>query len=121
MELFRCIFINQMFKTMKSLPFLLSAGLIVISLVACKKSQKVTVNCDGSTPTYNSYVKGIVNSNCTSCHSSYSTYAGLSAITSNGKFEKEVLINQTMPDGGSLTQDELNKLQCWVNNGFPEN
>lgn len=106
---------------MKRLPFLILAGLTVVTLAACKKNQKVSVSCDGSTPTYNSYVKGIINSNCINCHSGYSTYSGLSTITSNGKFEKEVLVNQTMPDGGSLTQDELNKLQCWVNNGFPEN
>lgn len=91
----------------------------VLIIVSCKKKNNVT--CDGSTPTYNSYVQGIVNANCVSCHSNYSTYSGLSSITTNGKFEKEVLINQSMPKGGSLSADELSKLQCWVQNGFPEN
>lgn len=97
----------------------IALGLTAVSMVACKKNQKVT--CDGSAPTYDSYVQSVVNSNCISCHSNYSTYSGLSSVTSNGKFEKEVLVNRTMPEGGSLTQDELNKLQCWVENGFPEN
>lgn len=104
---------------MRKSRILLAALLLSATVIGCKKTQKVT--CDGSAPTYNSYVKSIVDSKCVSCHGSYSTYTRLSSITSNGQFEKEVLINQTMPEGGSLSQDELNKLQCWVENGFPEN
>ena len=104
---------------MNRVPYLLALGLIVVSLVACKKTQKVT--CDGSAPTYTSYVKTVVDNNCVSCHGGYSTYTGLSSITSSGQFEQFVLVKQSMPQSGSLTQDELNKLQCWVDNGFPEN
>ena len=104
---------------MKKFHFLIVTFIISVALLSCKKTQKVT--CDGSTPTYNSFVKSIVDSKCVSCHGSYSTYQGLSSITTNGEFEKEVLINQSMPEGGSLSQDDLNKLQCWVENGFPEN
>ncbi len=104
---------------MNRMTFLVAAGMIAVSVIGCKKKQKVT--CDGSAPTYNSYVQSVVNSNCVSCHGSYSTYNGLSSITSNGQFEQYVLINQSMPQNGSLSQDELNKLQCWVDNGFPEN
>lgn len=94
---------------------------IVLALFLSNCKKKSSITCDGSAPTYNSYVKAIVDANCVSCHGSYSTYVGLSTITSNGKFEKEVLTYRTMPKGGSLTDDQLTKLQCWVNNGFPEN
>lgn len=104
---------------MKISRVLLTAFLLSSLLIACRKTEKVS--CDGSAPTYNSFVKNLVDSKCVSCHSSYSTYQGLSSITSDGKFEKEVLINQTMPDGATLTQDDLSKLQCWVDNGFPQN
>lgn len=93
--------------------------ILIASITSCKKKNNVT--CDGSTPTYNSYVQGIVNNNCIGCHSNFGTYSGISTVTSNGKFEKEVLIDQRMPKGGSLSEDELSKLQCWVQNGFPEN
>jgi hypothetical protein len=104
---------------MKKSGLLLAALLVSAATIGCKKTQKVS--CDGSAPTYESFVKNLVNTKCVSCHGSYSSYQGLSSITSSGLFEKEVLINQTMPEGGSLSQDELNKLQCWVDNGFPEN
>ena len=90
-------------------------------IVGCKKKEsKVTPICDGSSPTYASFVSGLIASKCASCHD-YSTYAKLSVITSNGKFKSEVLDKQTMPQGGSLSESELNKLQCWVENNYPEN
>ena len=106
---------------MKKSHFLLLFAFALLAVVACNKSKKIQVSCDGSSPTYNSFVKDVVNSNCISCHSGYSTFAGLSTITTNGRFEKYVLVDQTMPESGSLSQDVMNKLQCWVNNGFPEN
>jgi len=97
-------------------------GLAVLLPMSCNKaSGKLTPKCDGTTPTYTSTVKTIIDDNCISCHSAYSSYSGLNSITSNGQFEKHVLTKQDMPDGGSLSQDQLNKLQCWVENGFPEN
>jgi hypothetical protein len=50
-----------------------------------------------------------------------STYSGLSTYLNDESFTKEVLANQTMPESGSLDAATLNTLQCWVNNGFPEN
>ena len=92
-----------------------------LGATSCKKSKKkVTPVCDGTNATYNNTVKVIVNSSCVSCHSGYSTYSGLSTITTNGKFTQHVLTNQDMPQGSSLSSDQLNKIQCWVNNGYPQ-
>lgn len=101
---------------------LLVAGLSIgLGATGCKKSKKkVTPVCDGTNATYNNTVKAIVNSNCVSCHSNYSSYSGLSGITSNGQFAQHVLTDQDMPKGSSLTSDQLNKIQCWVNNGYPQ-
>jgi uncharacterized membrane protein len=88
---------------------------------SCNKSKKkVTPVCDGTNATYNNTVKSIVNSSCVSCHSNYSSYSGLSSITSSGQFTKHVLTDQDMPKGSSLSSDQLNKIQCWVNNGYPQ-
>jgi len=98
-------------------------GILMTSfVVACRKNKnKITPVCDGTNATYNSTVKAIVNASCVGCHSSYSTYSGLSSITSNGQFNSHVLKDQDMPKGATLTADQLNKLQCWLEAGFPEN
>lgn len=94
--------------------------LALILVVSCKKNKsKVTPVCDGSAPTYTSFVSSFVQNNCASCHD-YSTYAKLSTIINNGQFKTEVLDRQTMPQGTSASESDLNKLQCWVENGYPE-
>ncbi len=62
------------------------------------------------------------------CHSSgskrgdFTSYDGLKPDLDNGNFEKEVLIDQRMPRGSqTLTQEQINTIQCWVDNGYPEN
>ena len=94
----------------------------IIVIVSCKKSDPV---CDGSQPTYQSVVKSIIDNNCLSCHGSgssrnFTTYQGLKLFLDNGRFRKLVLQDQTMPKGpAKLSQDELNKIQCWVDTGYP--
>ncbi|MBL0316874.1 MAG: hypothetical protein IPP69_14355 [Flavobacteriales bacterium] len=99
-------------------------------LISCKKeSSKKTPTCDGSHPTYNSAIKSIINGNCNSsgCHNAgssngdFTSYSGLAPYLNNGSFKREVLTNQTMPENGSLSQTQLNSIQCWVNDGYPEN
>jgi hypothetical protein len=96
---------------------------VVIFTAGCKKEskKKLTPVCDGTAATYNSTVKAIINGNCLGCHSGFSTYNGLSSVTANGQFKQHILIDQDMPKDGSLTQDQLNKIQCWVEAGYPEN
>ncbi|MDP4797829.1 MAG: hypothetical protein NWR50_03110 [Crocinitomicaceae bacterium] len=95
--------------------------LVISTFTFCKKSKNnITPVCDGSNPTYTNFVADLIASKCASCHD-YSTYAKLSAITSNGQFTNTVLTDQTMPKNNSISEADLNKLQCWVENGFPEN
>jgi hypothetical protein len=110
-------------------PFLLTvASLSAASLLIVSCGDKLDPVCDGSTPVYNVEVKPIITSNClgSSCHGAgspdgdFTTFAGISTVTSNGKFTTQVLDRQTMPQNGTLTQAEINTLQCWANNGFKE-
>lgn len=104
---------------MKYLSFVvLLAGTI---LIACKKDDKFVPVCDGSNPTYDANIATIINQNCVSCHSQYNTYSGLSNIINSGAFEREVLNDQTMPQGSNLSEAQLNQIKCWVENGYPEN
>ena len=92
---------------------------------SCKKKNKVT--CNGTNPKYNTEIKTLIDNNCMPCHgpggdeTDYSTYAKISPILSNGKFEKEVLTKQTMPTNKSFSNDELSAIQCWVDNNYLEN
>ncbi len=98
---------------------LILGGLIFVS---CKKNtNNITPACDGSSPTYDSFVQAVISSNCVSCHSDMASYSGLSAYLNDGTFTKEVMTDQTMPESGPLDAATLNTLQCWVDNGFPEN
>lgn len=101
---------------------LLFAG-VVYTGQACNKNKKtkLTPVCTGGTATYTANVKSIIDSKCVSCHSGYSSYAGLSGIIGNGQFKTHVLTDQDMPKDGSLTQDQINTIQCWVNAGYPQN
>jgi hypothetical protein len=93
-----------------------------ILLLACKKEENQFVPvCDGSAPTYDADIAAIINQNCVGCHSQYATYSGLSNVLNSGAFEREVLIDQTMPQNASLSEAQLNTIKCWVDNGYPEN
>jgi hypothetical protein len=113
----------------KVLLLLFTGILIAAAVPSCKKNKKLTPKCDGSHPTYNSGIKTIIDNNCTgsSCHANgspygiFTNYQGLQPFISNGTFKRDVLDKQIMPKNKNLSQDELNKIQCWVDNGFPEN
>lgn len=102
---------------------MIAAALCVVS---CQKSQKHVPTCDGSNPTFVSQVEAIVEDNCYACHSAgsgntvYTSYEDMEYSFTDGSFESEVLSKQTMPEGKSLTNAQLDLLRCWVDNGFPK-
>ena len=108
--------------------------IIVISIFvlanACKKDDTGTPVCDGSMPTYEVEIQSILNEYCTNlaCHGlgsiygDFTSYNGISGNLFNGSFERQVLIDKTMPRGSSfLTQAELNLIRCWADNNYPRN
>lgn len=103
-------------------------GCALICVASCKKD-KLDPVCDGSEPTFEDGISTIINANCmgSSCHGAgssrgdFTSYAKMEAFLNNGSFEREVLDDQTMPQGGDLTQNEINSIQCWVDNNYPEN
>ena len=102
---------------------------IVMPLVLTQCAKTGSIVCDGPAPAYSSDVQSIIQSSCAiaGCHGSgsgngdYTTYNGLAPELSNGRFEREVLINRTMPQGSRLSTSQLQTLQCWFDDGFPNN
>lgn len=98
--------------------------------------------CDNLSATYNGAVKGIINGTCAydGCHNGtsllipdaatdFTTYSGLQASLNASKFGQRALVDKDMPNASfvppgfptSLTDDQLAILQCWADNGYPEN
>ena len=104
----------------------LFAGIALISAVlfftifSCKKAN--VPKCDGTNSSYNSNMKTIINANCTSsaCHPTYITYTGIKGVLDNGSFKSRVISQKDMPKGSSLSADNLNKIQCWIDAGYPQ-
>lgn len=92
-------------------------------LSSCNKSTTTTTaTCDGTSSTYNSNMKAIVDANCTSsgCHPTYNSYQGIKSILENGQFTSHVLTSKDMPRNSTLSSDQLNKIKCWADAGYPE-
>jgi len=95
-----------------------------ILVSSCRKKPK----CDGTNSTYNSNIKTIIDSHCTnpSCHGSgspngdFRTYNGIKPKLTSGAFKEQVLDKRTMPQGSSLSKDELSKIACWSDHDYPE-
>ncbi len=108
---------------MKTIGLYSTIFLLVSSFIfsSCNKS-KTTLTCDGTVSTYNSNIKSIIDASCTesSCHPAYKTYDGIKSVLNSGAFKSQVLTNQSMPRGSKLSSDQLNKIQCWADAGFPE-
>jgi cytochrome c553 len=76
------------------------------------------------TITFSENVKSIIEANCVQCHGSggnvpnLTTYSGISA---NASFVKAETSSRRMPQGGSLTNDEIAAIACWVDAGALNN
>ncbi len=123
---------------MKFFRFLLLIALVPTIVISCDKDDDM---CEA---TYDTNVKPIIEAACSysGCHSGgdasmwvpdgskdYTTYAGMLDNLNNGLFKERTLDSLNMPDPmfvpdnypETLTQEELDILACWIDNGFPEN
>lgn len=98
-----------------TLTFLLIFG-------ACKKkdstkSSSYTPSCSG-TKSYLVDVKPLMQSYCVSCHSNYNSYT---TVKSSSSSIRNSIVNGSMPQGSSLTDDQKNNIVCWIDAGAPNN
>ena len=118
--------------------FLVMSSVIVLAFIgSCSKDKTedpTTNTCtyDAAQLKYNGFIKDIINTRCANnvaCHGTpqqqnaggaYATYADVKAKVDNGSFANRVFVLKDMPQGSSLPECELKKLQDWVNAGAPE-
>lgn len=115
-------------EVMKRIVLIVSSTTLALILSVSCSREKLDPVCDGTEATYTDDVKSIIDNSCakSGCHGSgsgrgdFTSYAGLQPYLDNGVFESEVLIQQSMPRGGSLSQADINTIQCWLENSYAE-
>jgi hypothetical protein len=122
---------------MKKIAILLGA-LTILSFVMCTEkkgklgpttgvsSTTTGGNSACDTVTYLKHIAPIMTAECNGCHNNpprvnISTYAGIKGEVDNGNFKQKVVVNKTMPQGGTLTPKQLELIACWLDKGAPNN
>ncbi len=69
-------------------------------------------------------IQSIINSKCTGCHNGTVQLPDLrtyEAISINAQNIKSQVVSRAMPQGGSLTNEQIELIRCWVENGALNN
>lgn len=95
-----------------------------------KETEKIpigTVDC--SSVTFEKIIFPLVESSCgnAGCHGANAlngemlNYSQIKAFADNGELKTHVLEVQDMPQGGTLTSEQLGQVKCWLDAGAPNN
>lgn len=120
--------------------FLLAVGLLTVgSCVNDALPEPVVEGCDAESFTYTDDVRLIIEETCAyaACHLGnapgfYDDYDGLLSALNSGSFRDRVITRAADPNAGmppdyapvdrarDLTEEQLNIIECWLEQGFPE-
>lgn len=115
------------FSLYKNLFFLCSLAVALNLIFSCDKKIGYLPKagpCDSVK--YSTDIQPILTANCNACHptlifADFSNYDGTKAKVDDGKFALRVLNLKDMPLGIPLSQGDLEKIQCWLDKGAPNN
>ena len=103
---------------------------LFLILFSCKtETTEPEVDCSKINSTYSASVKPLVEANCLSsgCHDAnssngdFTTYDGLKSVADKGALKSRVVDQKNMPPSKPLSQDDINKVKCWIESGSPKN
>lgn len=106
--------------------------LLLIVLPACKKEQATPVSTGTQKcATYTGDIASIIENKCaiSGCHNAgshlgdFTTYGEVKERADNGRIRQNVFELKIMPPASAekLTDAEKEKLQCWLDDGAPQN
>lgn len=105
---------------------------ITFSLASCLTNVDEEIQLDPGVEdpcadiTFTMNVKPIIDNNCVGCHSttgsaSFLNLESYETVTANAARVKSEVVSRDMPIGGSLTNEEIQAISCWVDAGAPNN
>ncbi|WP_378174879.1 cytochrome c [Aquimarina sp. SS2-1] len=96
-------------------------------LMACEtnveeETQPVVAICD-TTISFAQQVQPIINTNCISCHggSQFPDLRTYEGVSNNAARVSGQVVSRRMPLGGSLTENEIETIRCWIESGALNN
>lgn len=114
-------------KTIKKIKQILTI-ITCITVISCERNVEEEVDlviddqCDPEI-SFSVSIKPIIDANCIACHGGnrfpdLRTYEG---ISTNASRVRTQVVNRTMPQGGSLTNEQIELIRCWIENGALNN
>lgn len=113
--------------------FFFAALLLFAAVQSCTADQlpepasEADQACDSLAVSYDNGIKALLDNNCTQsgCHGSNSINGNFTSFNSLQGYEASIhdrtVVRQNMPPSGSLTEEEIQLLECWKAAGYPEN
>jgi hypothetical protein len=121
---------------MRLIPFLVVL-LVIYTSCSADSVDPGTLSCQSDmaiTTQYSTNIEGLVRTYCaySGCHigspgvpGNYTTFSGMQEDLENGRIEIEVFSLRTMPPANAsgpktLSKEDFDLFNCWIENGFPE-
>ena len=99
--------------------------IMFISSCSYTVEEAETVIEESCPPTsFSATIKPIIDNNCVECHNGnqFPNLSAFSGISQNANIVKRVVSDRSMPiGGGTLTQEQIDAIVCWVDNGALNN
>lgn len=105
-------------------------GTLIFNACTDETVEPPLVDCSTLENTYNGEVSSILNTSCNNCHTANSSaapfaldsYSEYEVYLDNGVFFDEVLeVGGRMAAWGGMTEEEIEIVRCWYDQGYPEN
>lgn len=107
----------------------LLGGLFLSLVCSCEEhvindgsEEVVEILCNPDT-SFSTEIEPIIQANCVRCHngSQPPNLTSYSRISSNANSIQAAVVSRRMPLGGSLSNEEIEAIKCWVDNGAQDN
>lgn len=105
----------------------LTLALSIVLITACTKdavTEEVPDEDCTTVYTYDADISTIINNNCVSCHSGIQPprLTNYSEVINNiERVKVRAITEKTMPVSAPLSDSDIEKLNCWINQNTPEN